>query len=278
MKGSIMEQNNKLIEELEHLSYEIYIYAIREFDKYKIGETNIEKYDIQISKIEKNILLILETIGKDVPPKNSTSAISDIKRHLSFFQRYRKEHNELWMKSNLDDIVERDIPSLKSYFKNMKSNEQIWILKDKYFDIFDIEIKKQEFLQLAASVPSNKYFSVVEGHLITAEERIEDPRSTLQYLSEAIENMCKGVWYMFEYENNGQSGLGLHNQVIDLMQKKRKDFRPEFQTGLRHIIQRCNIKKHKNYEPSDIEMFYLILLAWEGIIEIFEYLPKIDEN
>ena len=249
-----------------------------------IGSLETESKDLLLGIAKKNPIEIMrslfalvslsEKIKSQLTKEQETSLFSDFDRHFYFIKIFLQKGDYEWMQSNTLDIIDRDIPSIKLAMPAIK--QSVPEIGHSYFNVFDIDTNKNYALSLYKDLGNtNRFIEEAKTLIIEAETKLEhDPKSALQSLAEAMENACKA------YCNNAgikyeKLGLSLHWKMYQHWKSVYKDFWPRYQTGVRHIMQRCNLKKHHNYKPSSSEVAYLLLLAWEGFAEILDRMKTI---
>jgi len=106
-----------------------------------------------------------------------------------------------------------------------------------------------------------------------------DPGASVQCNAEAVEQACEAYFTANQIDKGDAVGLKLHQKLISHWQKVTgQDLKElKYQTGARHILQVCNLKKHKKHEPDNIEAEYLARYGPLACTELFKLLKDSHE-
>ncbi|MFQ6010227.1 MAG: hypothetical protein ACE5J7_03860 [Candidatus Aenigmatarchaeota archaeon] len=193
--------------------------------------------------------------------------------HLSWVEHFLQKNDFKMMEQNVKDMINYDLFYIKDGIKDLTEEEIVKVGNVQDFRNNEVRWRREKAIKWKTKIKKSSFFLDEAHHLIDEAEREagDNPKNSLQHLGEAMENLCKFYCEMMSLPfKRGKMGLGLHNKVFSHWKNLHKDEWPKYQTGLRHLIQRCSLKKHHNYKPIDFEVIYLIWLAWEAFAEIID--------
>jgi hypothetical protein len=213
---------------------------------------------------------------------------SQLKMFISNFPTYRVGNllgTAQMEKTFYYDSMSKGVSTLEAFFEMPIADKIDKLDYNNVFDILKIREEKDKVMKIKADL---KFEGDINKFLLETEKLLEDaegkffssPNDSIGALGEAMEKLCKAYCLSFNINTHSHVGLILHDKIVQYWKEKTgKDWVDLlYQTGVRHIIRVCSLKKHDFYQSNPLEVSYLILLGWRGYFEILRMIAEIKES